>query len=204
MRGILVGEMVARNDLTVLNQGRDFAFRQETGGLIIDFTITAPCLTSIIGNWCLLDVITLSDHQCFQFNIQERSHPVNAGRGGKGRRSSWNTRRLSKDKLRTHLEETRLIDELGWAKSTGSLEDTARVARRKVITACDYSMPSRGHERTGDSMYWWNDQLSVLRRECLAVRRKFTRSKGDSLLHEARNIAKLALRQGRKKSRLQC
>ena len=40
-------------------------------------------------------------------------------------------------------------------------------ARRKVVEACDHSMPRRGHGRTGDSMYWWNDQLSVLRRKCL-------------------------------------
>ena len=33
-------------------------------------------------------------------------------------------------------------------------------------------MPRRGHGRTGDSMYCWNDQLSVLRRECLAAWRK--------------------------------
>ena len=31
-RGILVGEMVARNDLIVLNRGRDFTFRGRAGG----------------------------------------------------------------------------------------------------------------------------------------------------------------------------
>ena len=46
--------------------------------------------------------------------------------------------------------------------------------------------------------------MSVLRRECFAARRRFTRSKGDSLLHEAWKKAKSALRQGIKKSRLQC
>ena len=60
---------------------------------------------------------------------------MNTGRGGKGRSPSWNTRRLSKDKLEKHLEETRLIDELGWAKSAESLEDTVRSARRKVVAA---------------------------------------------------------------------
>ena len=90
---------------------------------------------------------------------------MNTGRGSKGRSPSWNTRRLSKVKLQKHLEETRLIDELGWAKSAGSLEDTVRAARRKVVAACDHSMPQRGHELPGDSVYWWNDQLSVLRRE---------------------------------------
>ena len=129
---------------------------------------------------------------------------MNAGRGGKGRSPSSNKRRLSKDKLQKHLEETRLIDELGWAKSAGSLEDTVLAASRKVFAACDHLMSRLRHGRTGDSTYWWNDQLSVLRRECLTARWRFTRSKGDTLLREAWKIPKSALRQGIKKSRLHC
>ena len=144
-RGILVVEMVARNDLIVLNRSKDFTFRRGAAGSIID-----------------------------------------------------TARRFSNDKLRKHLEENRLIDELGWAKSTGSLEDTVRAARGKVVGAC----AQHGHGRTGDSMYWWNEQLSVLRREFLTAQRKFTRSKGDFPLHEARKIAKSALRQGVMKSKL--
>ena len=146
----------------------------------------------------------MSDYQYIEFRIQERSHPVNTGRGGKVRSSSWNTKRLSKDKLREHLEETRLIDDLGWARSAVSLEDNVRAARRKVVAACDHYMPCRGHGRTGDLMYWWNDQLSVLRRKCLTARRRFSRSKGDPLLREASKNAKSALSQGIKKSRLEC
>ena len=43
-RGILVGEMVARNDLIVLNQGNEFTFRRGVGGSIIDLAIAAPLL----------------------------------------------------------------------------------------------------------------------------------------------------------------
>ena len=82
---------------------------EERGGSIVDLTIAAPRLASRIGDWCVLDVITLSDHHCIEFSIQERSHPVNTGRGGKVRSHSWNTKRLSKDKLRKHYEETRLL-----------------------------------------------------------------------------------------------
>ena len=110
-RGILVGEMVARNDLIVLNWGRDFGFRRGAEGSVIDLTIAAPRLDSRIGDCCVLDVITLSDHQSIEFSIQARSHPDSTGRGGKVRSPSWYTKRLSKDKLREHLEETRLIDE---------------------------------------------------------------------------------------------
>ena len=203
----MVGEMVTRIDLIVLNRGRDLTFRRGAswgGGSIIDHTIDAPRLASRIGEWCVLDVITMSDHQCIEFSIQERSHPVNKGRGGKIRYPSWNTKRLSKDKLREHLEETRLIDELGWARSAESLEDTVRAARRKVVAAFDHSMPRRRHRRTGDSMYLWNDHLSVLRRKCLTAGRRITRSKGDPLLHGAWKEAKSALRHEIKKSRLQC
>ena len=74
----------ARNDLIVLNRGRDFTFRRGAGESIIDLTMAAPHLTSRIGDWCFLKVITLSDQRCIEFSIQERNHPVNVGTGGKG------------------------------------------------------------------------------------------------------------------------
>ena len=142
------------------------------------------CATRI-GDCCVLEVINFGDHQCLEFSIQERRQPVNTGRGGKVRSPCWHTKRLSKDKLRENLKEIRPIDKLDWAGSSGSLEDTVRTTRWQVVAAFDHSMPRRGHGRTGDSMYWWNDQLSVLRRKCLTARRRFTRSKGDPLLREA-------------------
>ena len=86
-REILVSEMVSRNDLIVLNRGREMAFRRGAVGLIINLMFTALRLASRIGDWCVLSVTTLSDHQCIEFSIQEPSHPVNTGRGGKGRRA---------------------------------------------------------------------------------------------------------------------
>ena len=65
-------------------------------------------------------------------------------------------------------------------------------------------MPRRRRRQARGSMYWWNNQLATLRRECLAGRRRFTRSKADLLLHEAWKRANAALRRGIKKSRLQC
>ena len=106
--------------------------------------------------------------------------------------------------MKVHLETTRLIDELGWVEPAGLLEDSVRSTRQKVVAACDYSMPRRKRRQANGSMYWWNDQLAALRCECLAARQRFTRSKGDSLLHEAWKRGKAALRQGTKKSRLQC
>ena len=64
---------------------------------------------------------------------------MDQGRGGKGRNPSSSIRRLSKDGLQEHLEETRLIDELDWVRLTEALENTVRHARLKVGAACNHS-----------------------------------------------------------------
>ena len=150
-------------------------------------------------DWPVLEEITLRDHRCIEFDLEQRCQEMDKGRGSEGRSHSWNPRGLCRERLRVHLETTRLIDELG-----ESLEDTVRSTREKVAAACDYSMPRRKRRQAKGSMHWCNDQLAALRRECLAARWRFTRSKGDSLLHEAWKRAKAALRRGIKKSRLQC
>ena len=198
-RGILVGEMVTRNDLTVLNQGRQFTFRRVAGGSIIDLTIVAHRIASRISNWSVIEVITLSDHRCIKFDLEQQCQAVDKVRGRERRSPSWNARRVSRERLREHFEETRLIDELGWVCPAGSFEAAVRSVRQKVVVACDYSMPRHKRRQAKGSMYWWNDQL---RRERLAARRKSTRSKGDAMLPEAWKGAKAALRRGINKSRL--
>ena len=82
-RGILVGQMIARNDRIVLNRGRDFTFSRGARGSIIDLTLAAPRLASRIDDRCGLEVISLSNHRLIEFSIREQSHPVNTGKGGR-------------------------------------------------------------------------------------------------------------------------
>ena len=65
---------------------------------------------------------------------------------GYGRRRNkplWNIRRLSKERLRVYLVKTRFIDEHGWMEPAGSLEDTVHRMKKKVVAACDDSIPRR-------------------------------------------------------------
>ena len=96
-----------------------------------------------------------------EFTLEQRCQAVDKGRGGEGRSPSWNTRRLSRERLREHLEETRLIDEVGWVCPAGSFEATVRSVRQKVVATCDYSMPRRKRRQAKGSMYWWNNQLAA-------------------------------------------
>ena len=68
---------------------------------------------------------------------------MDKGRGGEGGSPSWDTRRLCRERIRVYLLTSRLIDELGWVGPAEALEDTVCSARRKVVAACDYSMPCR-------------------------------------------------------------
>ena len=83
------------------------------------------------------------------------------------------------------IELSLLIDKLVWVGPSGSLEDILLSARRKVVAAYDNTMPPRKHRQVKGSMYWSNQQMAALNHECLAARRKFTRSKGHALVHEA-------------------
>ena len=85
---------------------------------------------------CLIGVTSIvsrpiGHHRCIEFSLEQRCQAVDKGSGGKGRSPSWNTRRFCRERLRIHLETTRLIEELGWVGPAGSLEDTVRLARRK-------------------------------------------------------------------------
>ena len=123
-----------------LGRGKD---AQDLLRSIIDLTMTAPCLASRISDWSVLEVITLSDHRCIEFTLEQPCEAEDKSRGGEGRSPSWNTRRLSRERLREHLEETRLIDELGWVCPAGMFEATVRSVGQKVVAACDYSMHTR-------------------------------------------------------------
>ena len=49
-RGNAICELVARNDLTVMNNGQEYTFRRGDAGSIIDLTIASENLASKIEN----------------------------------------------------------------------------------------------------------------------------------------------------------
>ena len=123
----------------------------------------------------------------------------------KSKHPSWNTRKLDGKGLRRFLEEVRLIVELNWVKNPETMEALVEATRDKVIATCDACTPRRRFERSVEgSMYWWNEELTRLRRECLKTRRECTRSKGNGYRKIAWRKAKKALKKAMKKSQAKC
>ena len=54
-RGNSICKLVARNDLTVMNNGQVYTFRKGDAGSIIDLTIASENLTRKIENWRVLE-----------------------------------------------------------------------------------------------------------------------------------------------------
>ena len=201
-RGIIVEEMVVRSDLTVANVGQAFTFTRGESGSIIDLTIATAGTARRIADWKVLDEETLSDHRYIEFTVSQREKQgKETGRHNKIKHPSWNTRKLDESKLRLFLEETRLMDELNWVETPETTETLAKTTRSKMIAACDASAPRRKSERcVGNSMHWWNEELSRLRKECLKARRVSTRSKGNKSSEIAWKKVKKAFKKAMKKS----
>ena len=94
-RGNAICELVARNNLTVMNNGQEYTFRRGDTGSIIGLTIASENLASKIENWRLLEEITLSDHQYITFEVKIQKNGQIRKR--RNRRKTWNVRKLDKE-----------------------------------------------------------------------------------------------------------
>ena len=195
-RGNAICEFVARNDLTVMNNGQEHTFRRGDTGSIIDLTIASENLASKIENWRVLEEITLSDHQYITFDVKiQKSGQI---RKRRNRRKFWNVRKLDKAKLRDQLAETKIMDDFGWLKQNDNADQVVQRTKKKIVAACDAAMPQRKeNKKKSTCMYWWNSELQRLKKLSLVARRRYTKSKGNEELknkwHEDRESYKKAI-----------
>ncbi|XP_051170483.1 uncharacterized protein LOC127287535 [Leptopilina boulardi] len=121
-RGTLVANMVAANDLVVMNRGQQFTFSRGVSESIIDLTIASPRVARRIREWSVLDETTMSDHQYIEFIVSEKNLGGNNRLQGGSKKPSWNLRRLNIERLAESLAESRFIQELGWMTKPNTLE----------------------------------------------------------------------------------
>lgn len=163
-RGERITEWVAQNDLVVLNRGNKPTFRRGDYTAILDLTIATSHISNKVTKWEVLDTESLSDHAYIYFEVTEtRTAPPRAAT----REMGWQARKLDKTKL------TQVLAEI----ETGHNENRAREFSQNLTEICNETMPKRKISRRGKPVFWWNDEIEELRRECLAKRRTFTRNR---------------------------
>ena len=207
-RGNEVADMAARLDLPTLNEGNVSSFRRPgCRESILDITFGSPETAAAVWDWRVLEDYNSSDHQYIQFSTGNA--PTNGTRQEEERRR-WNDRKLNETKLINSLKNQA---QQHANESTASRQDVENLVEKTmgaISAACDASMPTRSTREKRRANYWWNDDISELRKKCLALRRKSVRAnrrrqagQPDTLFAEL-DSAKKALKRAIKKSKNQC
>lgn len=194
-RGQILLEWVEANDMVVVNEGVKPTFVSENYGSILDLTIATENIAHFVTNWKVLDEETLSDHNYIEFSVFDK----NDKKYKKWKKcEGWQTNKLDHTKLQYMLENLEDNDANADVKSFSD----------RLNKICDEVMPRRRRTGRKQPVYWWSDEISELRKDCIRKRRAHTRSAGrDSanLNHwEAYKASKTQLRNKIREAKQKC
>lgn len=129
-------------------------------------------LNKISGWEVLEDAISYSDHRYIRFNLNNNN---NNNRQLNNRQNkpikAWCKKYFDNDRFEAALE---------WLCADENLPENANEASQRIDSiikqACDLAMPRiKNREGRAKSVYWWNDNISEIRRDCIKWYRKWKR-----------------------------
>ena len=173
--------MFASNNFEVQNDGLVSTYHKDGKYSYIDLTWCSDHMKEKCVQWMVLEEETCSDHRYVYFEIADAN--LQHETGTNYRANGYRLQRLDKN---------RRLETFGEYVGKCRIE-TVEELMKAVKVACDYSTSKRGgstHKQK--QVYWWTQEIAMLRKECLRKRRKLTklrsRAKGyanvSSLLRE--------------------
>lgn len=188
-RGRILLEAFAHLDLVLLNEGAVPTFIREhqraagadshqAASSIIDLSFVTVGLASRVMGWEVLETVyTASDHRALRWELIT-THYLHQPAVGVSARRGWCSSVFDCKFFQALIGE--------WWRPAGDLADQDIIQGASLLTdaisrACDGVMPRRrlGHPQPR-SVYWWCEDLAVLRRVCLRARRRYQRARRDS------------------------
>lgn len=174
-RGYSLLEALAKLDIRLCNKGTVSTFRRNGRESIIDVTFCSPSLVRSM-NWRVCEDYTHSDHQSIRYSVGTRMQTVVREIRTSGRR--WKTKDFDKDLL---IEALRA--------DSGATNLDADELTETLARACDATMPRRLEPKNNRRLnYWWNETLASLRAACLRARRRFQRTRSETVREERKII----------------
>lgn len=194
--------MTARIGMIISNEGSTPTFRRTVcKGTIPDITMIKEKTAWRSENWRVIEDFTGSDHQYILFNVKDQKEFTQRRNWPK-----WNFDKTNKKLfLSTIAERKNSI-----LKSKRDVETTITKALDLITHACDISMPRKKQGWNNQRpAYWWTEEISQIRRNCLRSRRRTTRMKikntDDAIKASAEYVlAKKDLRKAIRKSKHRC
>ncbi|RYA73411.1 hypothetical protein DD595_25020 [Enterobacter cloacae complex sp. 4DZ3-17B2] len=182
-RGYALIEAFSLLELKIANTGGKPTYSK--AGKSSDLTFVDPKLMGEGLGWKVSDRYTGSDHQALVYQLQLTGRA--ARRVQSLRTERWAPATFDRKMFLYSLEEKEV---------KGTSEERARCLSRAITAACDASMAVKTNPRGRPPVYWWNEEIANIRRECLRARRLHQRA-----IHKPRYY-QLAADYERKKKRL--
>lgn len=191
-RGKILLEALALLDVVLLNSGNEHTFNRNGGGSIIDIAFASSGICNRIS-WQIWDGYTHSDHSAIIMNI---GNPVSAVTTAvRQKLPGWKSNTFDKEIFRLYIENMEL---------SGSPEEMAEQLIYYITRSCNVAMKKRKHGGTKPPVYWWNNEIAELRRECVRARRVYTRNRGglnNDIQHQILKTKKKALKSAIRRSK---
>lgn len=174
-RGQELGEWVTASGLTILNRGSVHTCVRRQGGSVVDVTFADDTLARRVRGWRVMeDVETLADHRYIRFGISGSAATASGPTRPPPSGPRWSLKQMDRD----FLVEAALVEAWFSAPREGGLggveAETARLGEA-MANVCDGAMPRVRSTPSKRAVYWWSDELTLLRRSCVAARRRYTR-----------------------------
>lgn len=190
-RGKYFDEWVSSCGLFIVNNGNTNTFNGPQGGSIIDATLMSINGNKVIQNWTVHeDMENLSDHRNITYCLLEaktEEFTQIPQSGFKFTPTLWNNfHEKYKDGLFT--EKTK-------AKIT-----TPEQMTEELTKICEKAFPRKkplGNNRK--PMYWWNETIAKIRKECLKQRRKMVRINSTNISQNTKDEIKTKYKELKKK-----
>lgn len=177
-KGMAVLEAFARLDLVLLNQGNVDTFSKEGRGSKVDITFASRALSRIM-HWRVADMYTHSDHRAliYETRTQAGSHLTKATR--KAQEKGWKVKELDLEMLDF------MVNNIEVPKTDAV--DGAKNLVKSLTKVCDAAMPRKGKGNGRPPIFWWNETIAGLRKDCLKLRRKCTRRRSHTFYEQYHN-----------------
>lgn len=194
-RGRVLLESFAVLDVVLMNCGNEQTFNRNGGGSIIDIAFASASISSRLS-WYISDIYTHSDHSAIIMEITD--HVPSPALISRQELVGWKCNTLDREIFNCCMGTTEL---------SGSPDNMAEQLISRITLSCNASMARRKYGINKASVYWWNEEIAQLRKDCIRARRRYVRTRGrpdNELHHQNLKLKKKALKLAIRRSKRIC
>lgn len=162
VRGNILTEWLAENDLILANIGGRATFERGSSTSIIDLTLTTKDIHRRLKEWRVSEEENLSDHNNIRYEINITQNE-----------QKTKTEITNKWKYSSQRKED-VINALDKATKTLTKKDSIYRVQTAITKVCKETLTKK-HIKGHHPVYWWTKEIDIVRKECIKCRRSIYR-----------------------------